>query len=432
MAGEEVATGQSGLVVSELLRDSRVTDRVGFGVKALKVKRGSVRPSITFVAPTPPPYAGPEVAAAILLDSPLVDEFAIHHIRSNLKSTNAQKGAFSLRALGRQTLVYAQIVRSRMLGSRGLYVLLAVNVLGFLKDAGSIWLGRLLGMRIVVHMKGANLPAFYSKSPSCLRWFVRITVRNIDVMIVQATSIRSEIIGTFDIDPSRVSIIPNMVPIDTRPAERSGSIVRLLFIGHLAVSKGFVDLLQAMAEIVLEHENCVLRCAGEPILPEGDYAARLKGIDSADNASELILAAVAGDLPFVEYLGIVSGEDKERLFRESDVLILPSYSESFPMAVLEAMGHGCAIVATSVGALPEMIENGYEGILVSPGDRSGLADAIRRLLSDGGMRKRLGSAARAKVAAAYTIDRVAPLYGEAFRRVIGQPIVHASGRPPDS
>ena len=154
------------------------------------------RKMITIVAPTPPPYAGPEISTAHLLGSPLAEEFNLVHIRPNLKAKNAKKGAFSLVALARQLVVYCRIIQTRLHGSRALYVLVAVNVLGFLKDAGSIWLGRFLGMGVVAHMKGATLPTFYSKSPRVLRWLIFFTVRRINVMIVQADPIREEIAAT--------------------------------------------------------------------------------------------------------------------------------------------------------------------------------------------------------------------------------------------
>ena len=376
-----------------------------------------VRKKITIVAPTPPPYAGPEVSTAHLLTSPLAEEFNLVHIRSNLKAKNSQKGAFSLVALVRQLVLYYRIAQTRLHGSRALYVLVAVNVLGFLKDAGSIWLGRFLGMRVVAHMKGATLPTFYAKSPRVLRWLILVTMRRIDVMIVQAAPIREEIAATFDLSKSRLPIIPNMVDgVHRCEGRRPGR--RLLFMGHLSVGKGFVDLLSVMEAVFTEYPDAVLRCAGESKAPARDYVAQLIGVEVAPQAVRMIRLALQGHLPQVEYMGLVHDEAKDKLLCESDILVLPSYSESFPLVVLEAMSYGCAVIATTVGALPEIIANGSEGILVSPGDRRALATAIRMLLSDDELRTRLASAGQAKVEAAYTVERVVPLYAEVFRGVL--------------
>ena len=374
---------------------------------------------ITFVAPTPPPYAGPEVSTAHLLASPLSEEFNLVHIRSNLKAKNSEKGAFSFVALARQLMLYYRIIQTRLHGSRALYVLVAVNVLGFLKDAGSIWLGRFLGMRVVAHMKGATLPSFYHKSPRLLRWLILITLRRLNVMIVQAAPIREEIAATFDLSLSRLPIIPNMVErVHNCKGRTRGR--KLLFMGHLSVGKGFVDLLSVMETVFPDYPDAVLRCAGEPKSPTRDYIAQLIGVEVSSEAVRTIRLALNGNLPQVEYVGLVHGDEKDKLLCDSDILVLPSYSESFPLVVLEAMSFGCAVIATTVGALPDIIVNGSEGILVPAGDRPALATAIRSLLSDEELRIRMAAAGQAKVGASYTVERVVPLYAEVFRELVSR------------
>jgi glycosyltransferase involved in cell wall biosynthesis len=351
------------------------------------------------------------------LRSPVAEEFDLIHIRSNLKTSNAAKGAFSFRALGKQLAIYGRIVGARLRGCRALYVLLAVNVFGFAKDAGSVWLATLLGMEVAAHMKGATLPSFYSKSPSVMRWFIRTTVRRLSLMIIQASSIRDEIAATFKIPSSRLPVIPNMVDAIYRYDHRVPG-HNLLFIGHLSVGKGFVDLLSVMESVLAHFPDAHLRCAGEPKSPQRDYVARLVDIPTPPDAMELIDNALKGGLPGVEYLGLVHGRQKEELYQQADIVVLPSFSESFPMVVLEAMSHGCAIVTTTVGAVPDMIADGVEGILCRPGDRQGLARAILTLLADPDLRTRLGDAARAKVEASYTVASVVPLYRDAFWRLV--------------
>lgn len=376
------------------------------------------RPRITLVAPTPPPYAGPEISTAYILASSLAEEFSLHHIRSNLKATNAEKGAFSVGALAKQLAIYYQIIRSRLLGSRGLYVLIAVNVLAFVKDAGSVWLGWLLGMRVVAHMKGATLPAFYLQSSPLLRWLIKMTIGRLEMMIVQSASIRDEIVETLGLEERRIPVVPNMVEANHRCSGRTNG-ERLLFIGHLSVAKGFIDLLSVLDDVFTDYPDAVLRCAGEPKPLKRDYVSHLVGIDLPLGANGAIQRVVNGGFSQVQYLGgSVHGATKDELFCNSDILILPSYSESFPMAVLEAMSHGCAVIATPVGAVPEMISHGSEGLLVEPGDRASLLEAIRTLLSDPALRHKLATSASAKVEAQYTTEKVVPLYTAVFNQLV--------------
>ena len=79
--------------------------------------------------------------------------------------------------------------------------------------------------------------------------------------------------------------------------------------------------------------------------------------------------------------GYVSGEEKREIFRNSDILVLPSYGEGMPIVIMEAMASGCAIVSTKVGAIPEVIKE-RNGILHEPGDVSALSTALMKLIEN--------------------------------------------------
>ncbi len=89
------------------------------------------------------------------------------------------------------------------------------------------------------------------------------------------------------------------------------------------------------------------------------------------------------------YLGIVSGQDKIRLIRDSDILVLPSYSEGFSRALLEGMSMGLPIVCTPVGAHKEVVEHEVNGLIVQPGDVGQLAKSILHLLSQPALSKKI-------------------------------------------
>jgi glycosyltransferase involved in cell wall biosynthesis len=89
-----------------------------------------------------------------------------------------------------------------------------------------------------------------------------------------------------------------------------------------------------------------------------------------------------------------------------------------PNALLEAMAMRRAVVATPVGAIPELVDDGVNGILVPPGDAAALADALERLLADPPLRQRLGDAARGKVEERFDIRRNIGRYAELFRDAV--------------
>jgi glycosyltransferase involved in cell wall biosynthesis len=147
--------------------------------------------------------------------------------------------------------------------------------------------------------------------------------------------------------------------------------------------------------------------------PEVLFVGRLspeKGISELVEATRGLNLVVAGDGPLRSLvpnaLGFVSHKHVERLLARAAVVVLPSHREGLPMVLLEAMAHGRPVVATRVGGMPSMVEEGRTGILVEPGEPTALRAAIERLLDDPDSRRRLGAAAREKVAELCSWDRV--------------------------
>ncbi len=138
--------------------------------------------------------------------------------------------------------------------------------------------------------------------------------------------------------------------------------------------------------------------------PEVLFIGRLspeKGISELEEATRGLNLVVAGDGPLRSLvpnaLGFVRHAEVQRLLARAAVVVLPSHREGLPMALLEALAHGRAVVATPVGGIPSVVEGGVSGLLVPAGDADALRAAIERLLGDRDLRRRLGEAGRARV-----------------------------------
>ena len=112
----------------------------------------------------------------------------------------------------------------------------------------------------------------------------------------------------------------------------------------------------------------------------------------------------------LEFLPEQPHDEALRLLAASEVFVLPSYTEGFPNSVMEAMATGLAVVATDVGAVPEMLSEGC-GLLVPPRDVVALRDALARVTADDALRAELGRRAREKARAEYAM-------GIAFKRLV--------------
>lgn len=178
-------------------------------------------------------------------------------------------------------------------------------------------------------------------------------------------------------------------------------------VGRLAPVKGQRELVEALALIAPRHPRAHVVFVGADLETGGAYGVELRRL-----ADEL---GVADKVSFAGYVS-----DGAAAIRELDVLVLPSWIEGLPLVVLEAMAQERPVVATAVGGTAEAVVDGETGLLVSPRDVPALAAALERLIGDDELRRRLGTAGRARVEerfdAARMESRVLEIYAEAAGR----------------
>lgn len=167
----------------------------------------------------------------------------------------------------------------------------------------------------------------------------------------------------------------------------------VLYTGRIELNKGSLELLQSVDRVASR-------------FPEVEYViagGRHNSID--DQALERALGT-NGKREKVRLLGHVAWQQLAEWYRRATVFVMPSHYETFGISVIEAMAFGLPVIASNVGGLPEVVEDGVTGILVPPGDAKALAGAIIRLLSDADLRRRLAQAGQARVRSEFTIDRI--------------------------
>ena len=128
------------------------------------------------------------------------------------------------------------------------------------------------------------------------------------------------------------------------------------------------------------------------------------------------LARELGIADRCEFLGWITGEDKERLFERAGIYCLPSKNEGMPMSVLEAMAHGVPTIATPVGGVPQVIEDGVNGYLMPVDDEARLSELLCNLMDSQDLRASIGFAGRETISDRFNIERnveeLVRLYGE--------------------
>jgi glycosyltransferase involved in cell wall biosynthesis len=187
----------------------------------------------------------------------------------------------------------------------------------------------------------------------------------------------------------KVAIVPNGLDVGRFAARRlQPPLRRVVMVANLRPEKGHDVLIDAASRVLASFPD-----------------ARFDLIGSGTEYQRLVaLAAARGVSHAVSFLG--HSEAVPEQLAAADVFVLPSRSESLPNALLEAMAAGLPVVASAVGGILEVIDEGTTGLLVPAGDPRALADAVSRLMSDGALATRLGAAARADVESRYSFDRM--------------------------
>lgn len=282
---------------------------------------------------------------------------------------------------------------------QGLHIHVAIRT-SFWRKSMFMLLAGLFRWPYILHLHGADFDVFYEKECSeVAKRYIRWCFRRSAAVIVLSESWKKWVAST--ISGMNLWRIYNPVKLHESLAVHGArrSLSDILFLGQLGARKGIVDLVKALSIVRARYPNVHLWCGGDGDPREVEGAIR--ELDLAGNVS---------------LLGWVAGEAREDLFNRTAFLVLPSYHEGLPMAILEAMAAGMPVIATAVGGIPEAIEDGSEGFLIVPGDVSGLAAAIERMLSDDEARTTMGENAREKIRQRFEdvkiIKNVSELYGK--------------------
>jgi glycosyltransferase involved in cell wall biosynthesis len=222
-----------------------------------------------------------------------------------------------------------------------------------------------------------------------------------DMRVAVSQDIMRIRIASGDVSGAKITVIPPCVVVPDKPVmPGNNKTLKILAIGRLVDAKDYPTLLQAFERLLSMEMPARLTFIGD-----GPEKEALEKLASALNIQQAVCFAGFRD-------------DVQEWLEQADVVVFSSVREGTPVAMLEAMAAGVPVVATRVGGIPDVIDHGISGMLIPSRDSAALAERLRCLAEDSGLRRRLGDGGRLKILESYARDTICCRYEQLFRDLL--------------
>ena len=248
---------------------------------------------------------------------------------------------------------------------------------------------KLFNCKVIFHLHGSVFARTYDSAGGFYKGLVRYVLNNADSVFVLSEYWAKYVSAISSNDDIRViNNFPSPI-FETLYQQKTFTFtqpINFLFLGYIGQRKGIYDLVDAVES--LKQQGI------------GGFKIKVGGNGEIDKLKTLITEKGLSD--YFDVIGWVTGDQKYQLMNEADVLLLPSHNEGLPIAILEAMSAGLAVISTTVGGIPEAIPDDNAGLLIEPGDKQALAQAIEKYITDKALIARAAELSRQRYDSAYS------------------------------
>lgn len=371
------------------------------------------RPRLLIVGPVlTPPLGGVQHIIGMQIQSSLAREFELHVVDTSKRQLRWAVESPSWKTPLNFVRHFSRLIRTLVRVRPDVALVHASSSMSFVRDWVFMVTARLAGAKVICHYHGNLHARFPSGATRSGRALGRLLMSAAQRMIVLGPTYQQEMGNAWKRDD--LVWAPNMADIGLfrdLPAETPAPWLArgdraVLFVGRLSAPKGIYDLFDAVPRVIERH-------------PEARLV--LVGVAESD-AMEPVIRAEAerrGIAPRIAFLGSLEGRSKAAAFVTSQMIVVPSWTEGFPLVIPEAMAAGLPVIATAVGAIPDFVKDGEDGFLIAPKDPRMLADRICRLLDDEGLRRRISERVRARAPREFAIEVGCRKVADVARDVLG-------------
>lgn len=349
------------------------------------------KPKVLAILQLPPPVHGASVMNRAVVDSRLLNKFFDIECLPLYYSTKLKDiSRFHFNKLIITCRLIIKIIKC-LKNNRYELIYFTISPTGyaFYRDAIFTFILKAFGAKILFHLHGKGIQNSLHRNR--IQYAIcRYVFKNTDVIVLSG-----QLANDLDnISVLNIHTINNGIEIDAPQnlkIKRFDESINILFLSNLIRNKGIFVFIEALI---------TLRKVGIP------FKASIVGNESK-SVSIVELKNMLKKSNIDQYVSIKGpkyGHDKSQIIHNADIFCLPTLNEAFPLVLLEAMQHGKAIISTKEGAIPEIIKDKFEGILVDKNDAKQLSNALIELIENEKLRNSMGHAAKNKFLTSYTLD----------------------------
>ena len=332
-----------------------------------------------FIGPFPPPYGGIANHAKLLFETELNNKFDFIKQNTNLpfektEVVSERKGVNIYKAWkGLERLLFIlyterpKMIYVEMNGDRSCF-----------REMFYMAVARFFKARVVLHFHGIfkeekiNFPFIFQQRHN---WLNKLIINICFGLSHRTIFLSKTILEDFrcilnETNSKKATWIENFVDVKFfRERKKTKDKINILFVGRLSKAKGFFDIVNIARDVIAQYGNVMFHFCGSP-----ERESSLGEI--RDELGKL------EEIGYIKLHGLVSGENKRKIYSEADIFLLPTHNELFPITILEALAQGLPIITTKVGVIPTIIEEGKNGCFVEVGNSESLKNKIIYLLNN--------------------------------------------------
>lgn len=369
-----------------------------------------MKPKILILGSLPPPYIGPNFATKLILNSTLQQSFNLIHLDTSDHRDLKTLGVIDLKNIYLTIKHYGLLLFMILKKNPDMiYIPISQTTIGYLRDAVFILISKLFRKKVICHLRGGNFKNWLKSTIYPMQWFVHSIHSFVDGQIVLGENLKHLFFGL--VPDEKIFVVPNGRNFNYDYKElnkyQNSKDTRILFLANLIETKGYKDLLFSVRNVVESYKNIIFTFAGTWLLDEDKR--KCQQYITKENIEE-----------YVNFVGIVNGENKWVLLHESDIFVFPTYypPEGHPWVIVEAMAAGLPIISTDQGAITESVIDGANGFIVEKQKPQQIAEKIKLLIENPKLRIKMGKESRRLYEENFTEEKMVMKITDCFNKVL--------------